>query len=204
MPLSPRGLVLTTSFHSGFITALFVVFVPLFSYLLEGRKPRVHQLVSLAIAVAGLYFLSKGEIGFDLGEFLTLICAILFGMHVVLVTIPPGCPRGKFAVLAVFDGLVHKWADGAYDWSQLAGIPICRMGCPVFCTNSFCIWHMGSATISEDHLQQYICGDIHHGAVFAYISSVIILGERLVGVQWIGAILLLVSTLFVSVTEAEK
>ncbi len=123
MPLSPRGLVLTTSFHSGFITALFVVFVPLFSYLLEGRKPRVHQLVSLAIAVAGLYFLSKGEIGFDLGEFLTLICAILFGMHVVLVTIPPGCPRGKFAVLAVFDGLVHKWADGAYDWSQLAGIP---------------------------------------------------------------------------------
>ncbi|MBO8160407.1 MAG: DMT family transporter [Thermosipho sp. (in: Bacteria)] len=80
------GLSITTSSKSGFITAFYIVLIPIFSYLIEKEKAAKKQIIGFVLAIVGEYFLSGGINEFNFGDFLTLICAILYALHVVLVT----------------------------------------------------------------------------------------------------------------------
>lgn len=79
------GLVYTTAGNAGFITGLYVVFVPILGLL---RKEFPHFTVWLAaiLAATGLYFLSVTE-GFSLvyGDMLVLIGALFWAAHVVII-----------------------------------------------------------------------------------------------------------------------
>lgn len=88
------GLQFTSATKSGFITGTFVVFTPIFQMILEKRIPRKGNIIGIFFVIAGMLFLfSPGnsfagiitEIGsdFNLGDFLTLLCAILFSIHIV-------------------------------------------------------------------------------------------------------------------------
>lgn len=79
------GIIYTTVGKAGFITALYVVFVPVFSIFLKKRIP-IHQWIAVVIALIGLYFLSIHE-GFTIskGDGLILICAILFAFHILVI-----------------------------------------------------------------------------------------------------------------------
>lgn len=92
------GLNYTTATKSGFITGTFVVFIPILQLIIEKRKPRWFNLVSILLVLVGLILLSsKGnhfldlldELGsdFNIGDFLTLLCAILFAFQVVYVDV---------------------------------------------------------------------------------------------------------------------
>lgn len=77
------GLKYTTASNSGFITGLFVVFVPLFSALLFKKPVSKTHWFSSAMAVAGLWVLTGGIKGFNLGDGLTLIAAATYALHVL-------------------------------------------------------------------------------------------------------------------------
>lgn len=92
------GLNYTTATKSGFITGTFVVFIPILQLIIEKRKPRWFNLVSIMLVVVGLILLSSrgdhfidllNELGsdFNIGDFLTLLCAILFAFQVVYVDV---------------------------------------------------------------------------------------------------------------------
>ena len=92
------GLNLTTATKSGFITGTFVIFIPILQLIIERRKPKWFNLVSVFLVLVGLVMLSsKGDnaldffqqLGsdFNLGDILTLICAILFAFQVVYVDV---------------------------------------------------------------------------------------------------------------------
>lgn len=72
--------------HAGFITALYVILVPIFSIF---RKKRVASMVwiAVAIAVAGFYLLcfSGGADGLYLGDLLIFFCAVAFSFHILCV-----------------------------------------------------------------------------------------------------------------------
>ncbi|MDD2383326.1 MAG: DMT family transporter [Sulfurospirillaceae bacterium] len=77
------GLKYTFSSTVGFITGLNVIVVPFASYLLFKHKASIFSLLGAVIAALGLYFLTlNSEIGFSLGEFYALICAIMFALHI--------------------------------------------------------------------------------------------------------------------------
>ncbi len=81
------GLKLTSSTKSGFITSLYVPFVPVFSFLIEKVRPSRLQMVSFCMSIVGLYLLSSPSSDpFNLGDLLTLFCAIAFAIQIVLVT----------------------------------------------------------------------------------------------------------------------
>lgn len=71
------GLRYTTASNSAFITALYVVFVPLFL----GRF-HVRTWASAGLAVLGLWFLVDPTVSLNLGDLLTLVCAAAFAMHI--------------------------------------------------------------------------------------------------------------------------
>ena len=70
---------------SGFLTAMYIIFVPILS-LLRGQKLTWQIPVSVVTAVAGLYCLScVGVTGIALGDLLLLGCAVMFAVQIMVV-----------------------------------------------------------------------------------------------------------------------
>lgn len=78
------GLRYTAASVSGFITGMFLVFVPLISAALLGRKVSSSAWAAVGLATVGLALLSLRGFAIGFGEFLTLLCAIGFALHLVL------------------------------------------------------------------------------------------------------------------------
>ncbi len=83
------GLQYTTPASAGFITGLSVVIVPFLSMALLKKRPGKNSLLGVLCAFLGLLFLSFQQLRMNYGDFLVLLCAFSFAMHIVLV--------GKFA-----------------------------------------------------------------------------------------------------------
>ena len=92
------GLNLTTATKSGFITGTFVIFIPILQLIIEKRKPKWFNVIGVILVLIGLVLLSSNQenalsffqqIGsdFNLGDLLTLICALLFAFQVVYVDV---------------------------------------------------------------------------------------------------------------------
>ena len=70
---------------SGFLTAMYIVFVPIIG-LFRKQKPSILVPVSVVIAVAGLYFLScVGVTQVQTGDLLLLGCAVMFAVQINMV-----------------------------------------------------------------------------------------------------------------------
>ncbi|MFA6409245.1 MAG: DMT family transporter [Gammaproteobacteria bacterium] len=77
------GLETTSAFNSGFITGLFVLFVPIISCIFWRTKITAMQIGALAIAVIGLYLATGGIRGINWGDLLTLFSAVAYSIYVL-------------------------------------------------------------------------------------------------------------------------
>ncbi len=83
--LQQVGIMYTTVGKAGFITAMYIVLVPIFG-LLIGKKARPVILLCVALAVVGLYFLCMTEqFSLGRGDSLVLLCAVVFAVHILTV-----------------------------------------------------------------------------------------------------------------------
>ena len=93
------GMQYTTVGKAGFITALYVVLVPIFGIFM---KKRVSLLIwgCVAVSVAGLYLLCMPAGAFVLafGDLLVLLCAVLFSVHILV--IDHFSPKGDGVVIS--------------------------------------------------------------------------------------------------------
>lgn len=79
------GLLTTSAGKGGFITALYIVLVPIFG-LCIGRRTTLLTWVGVVLAMVGLYFLCmQGESGLESGDLLVLACAPIFAVQILLV-----------------------------------------------------------------------------------------------------------------------
>lgn len=77
------GMVYTSASNSGFITALFVVFTPLFSIVCFRQRPAPLRLMAAGLSVAGLWFLTGGFSGMNRGDWITLIAPVAGAFYVL-------------------------------------------------------------------------------------------------------------------------
>ena len=85
--LQQFGLARTSVGKAGFLTALYVVIVPVLG-LLAGRRPGARLWVCVAVSVAGLYLLclaGRDTLTLTGGEWQLLLCALLFAVQILLV-----------------------------------------------------------------------------------------------------------------------
>lgn len=83
--LQQWGILFTTVGKAGFITAMYIVIVPLLGIFI-GKKVRPLIIGCVAIAVVGFYFLCMTEsLRLGLGDFLVLLCAIAFSIHILVI-----------------------------------------------------------------------------------------------------------------------
>lgn len=78
------GLVYTSASNSGFITGLFIIFIPVFLFFIRREKPSLLQAASAFLAISGLWFLTGGTDGINRGDMLTLIAAASYSMHLII------------------------------------------------------------------------------------------------------------------------
>ena len=83
--LQQIGIQYTTVGKAGFITALYIVMVPVFGIFLK-KRAGIRVWVSVALAVAGLYLLCiTDRLALGKGDILVLLCAVVFAVHILVV-----------------------------------------------------------------------------------------------------------------------
>ncbi len=80
------GIMTTSAGKAGFITALYIVLVPLMGLFMK-KKIGLNVWVSVVIASVGLYLLCIKE-NFTIagGDFYLLLCALIFSIHILLIS----------------------------------------------------------------------------------------------------------------------
>ncbi len=84
--LQQFGLSMTTVGKGGFITALYIIFTPLFG-IFAGRKAPAVVWISAVLAAAGLYLLcmSGEQLSVSAGDLLVLLCAAGYSVHILII-----------------------------------------------------------------------------------------------------------------------
>ena len=84
--LQQIGIQYTSVGHAGFLTALYILIVPLLG-LFSGKKVGVRLWLCIALALVGLYLLCMTGEGFSmsLGDILVTLCTLVFSFHILAV-----------------------------------------------------------------------------------------------------------------------
>lgn len=105
------GMKYTTVGKAGFITALYVVIVPILGLFFKKRVSFVVW-ISVVLSVIGLYLLcmTEGSLTLAYGDLLVLICAILFSIHIMV--IDHFSPQGDGVVMSCIQFFVCGIVSG--------------------------------------------------------------------------------------------
>ena len=195
--IQQAGIALTTAGNAGFITGLYVVFVPLLAALAGIRMPRATW-PAAGLAAVGMYLLSvQPGGGFARGDALVLVSAVIWALHVHAV--------GHFA--RKIDALWLAWLQLTF--AAILGLPLAWATEPLsgdaLRAAAWPLIYSGLAGGALGFTFQ-MAGQRHappaHAAVllglegmFAALFGGWLLGERLGPRGWFGAMLMLAGSL---------
>ena len=141
--LQQVGLVYTTAGKAGFITGIYVVFVPLIGLFL-GNRASLGTWIGVVLAVVGLYLLSvEGSFQLNIGDVLELVGALFWALHVIaLAYLSPRtspvrlamvqfyvCGLGSLVVAAFFEPASLENIYAAYQALIYGGVISVGAGC---------------------------------------------------------------------------
>lgn len=194
------GLETTSAGKSGFITALYIVIVPLLTLLFFRRKLPSSVWVGVAFAVLGSAFLAldfSERITVGFGELITFLCAIAFSTHIVFVdTKTEGLDSVvlcflQFGVCMVF-GFAGMLLFEEPSWGQFAGnwLPILYVG-GISGAIGYTFQLVGQKYAEPSVASLTMCME----SVFAALGGWLIGGEILKPLEYLGCVLMLAGCL---------
>ena len=84
MWLQTLGLEYTTVAKSGFLTCVYILFIPVILFFLHRHKSDLRMWLNLVLALIGAYYLMDGPLsGWNKGDLLTLGCALVAAFHII-------------------------------------------------------------------------------------------------------------------------
>lgn len=204
--LQQMGLVDTDAGKSGFLTAMYIVFVPVFGIFLK-KKPSPWIPVSVLLAVAGLYFLScMGVTGISRGDLLLLGCALMFALQIICVE--------RFAeqadalrlnliqalVCSVLSFIVMLFTETP-TWNAVAGcwLPMMYAGF-LSMGAAYSLQIIGQKSLDSTPASLIMSLE----SVFAAISGCLILKETMTGWEILGCCLLFIAVILSQIPSKEK
>lgn len=134
--LQQVGLVDTDPGKSGFLTAMYIVIVPIIG-VFRKKKPSLMVPISVVLAVIGLYFLScVGVTSVSTGDLLILGCALMFAIQITFVDIfAPDVDALRLntiqaLVCAVLSTLLALFSTETVTWNGIldCALPLAHVG----------------------------------------------------------------------------
>lgn len=84
--LQTGGMLYTTPSKSSFITGFSIIFVPILMIIIYKKPPTKRIFMSIVVSIIGLVLMTyNGDAGINIGDILTLLCALVFSAQVLLV-----------------------------------------------------------------------------------------------------------------------
>lgn len=196
--LQQAGIALSTAGKAGFITALYVVLVPVLGIFLKRRVP-ARVWVSVVLAIVGLYFLSieAGNFRIEKGDFFLILCALCFSFQIMTIDHYSEVVNGielscaQFFVVTVECGiLMALFSDvQAADFLAVLG-PILYAG--VLSSGVAYTLQIISQKGANPTLVSLL---MSMESVFAVLSGAIVLHERLTGREYLGCVIMFAAVL---------
>jgi drug/metabolite transporter (DMT)-like permease len=193
MLLQQWGMVYTTAGRAGFLTGVYIIFVPLIGLFFR-NKTEWPTWVGVAMAMVGLYFL--GQVESDelfTGDILILLGSILFALHMIFTgrlanqTSPFRLIFVQFVVATVISGIMVPIFE-SWDWQGIldAGVALLYVG--VMSSGvAFCLQVVGQRTAPASHASIILSFE----SVFAALCGWWILDEYLTDPELVGCGLIL-------------
>jgi drug/metabolite transporter (DMT)-like permease len=183
------GLTMTSPGNSGLITGLFVVFTPLIDRIF-GVRLRWWTLTAVATALIGTFLLVGGPAGVGLGDVLTVACALMFALHIVLLSHwSPGLRSAPLAMVQMGTSALIFTGGGSWSLrfpSQDVWIAIVITG--VFASAlAFYIQTWAQQHLSASRTALILTTE----PAWALAAAVILAGQRFGPMQAVGAALVL-------------
>ena len=196
------GVKYTTATNASFLISLSVIFIPFFSWIFNKEKPKKSIFIVLIIALIGIMLLTLDKnLEFHIGDILCLICSLLFSFHVLITerfvknNNPITLGVLQFGGVAILSFLV-QYPIEKFTLPKNEKFWISLMILSVFCTALAYIIQ----TVSQKKLLSTLIGLILSlEPIFSGIFGYFILNEYLSPQQYIGAFLLLISIIYVTV-----
>lgn len=195
--LQQIGIVDTTAGKAGFITAMYVVLVPVMGVFVGHKQPWLVWL-GVALSAVGMYFLCVHEsLSLNRGDLMVLAGAVGFSFHILLIDRYSAHVDGvklsclQFFVAGVL-GLVCMFLFETPQISQIfaAWLPLLYAG--VFsCGVAYTLQILGQRDTDPTIASMILCLE----AVFSVIFSWFLLGERLSAREIFGCILIFAAIL---------
>ena len=192
--LQQMGLVTTTAGKAGFITALYVVLVPVAAWLLFKKNPGRIIWLGVALAVFALYLLCMPAEGFTLqgGDLLVLGCAVCFTVQILCVdhyapkVSGVRLARDEFLVTGVLSLLIAVFTETiTWEGVREALIPILYAGI-LSGAVGYSLQIAGQRDTDPTVASLLMCLE----AVFAVLTGTIVLGEKMTVRETVGCILM--------------
>ncbi|WP_443750821.1 DMT family transporter [Asticcacaulis solisilvae] len=199
--LQQAGMVTASVTNAGFLTALYVVFVPVIGLFVFRHRQSIIVWPACAIAIAGVWLLNGGRLDhLSMGDALVIGCAAAFGLQINLMGIVVRQSARPFTICVAQNAVTAVAAlalAGLHEHITVAGIqsslvPILYAGIVSggigFALQAFAQQHTPSADAAI-----IMSGE----ALFAALSGAVLLHERLGAINWLGCGLIFAALLLV-------
>lgn len=203
--LQQVGLVYTDAGKAGFITAMYIVLVPILGLFLK-RKPPKTAVISVGIAVVGLYMLScMGVTEINIGDVYLVGCAMMFAVHITVIDRLAADLDGmrlncvQALLVAIASGLVAllvediQWSNLLACWLPIGFAGVLSMGV------AYTLQIVGQKDLEPTRASLIMSLE----SVFAVIGGVLILHETMTVWESLGCVLVF-SAVIISQLPSKK
>lgn len=179
--LQQAGMQTASAGKAGFLTALYIVIVPVLGIFL-GRRPGLKVWMGVVLALVGAYLLSvKGGAGIASGDLLVIASAVVFSLHILVIdSVPAGvdgvrlsCVQflvaGAFALVLALFLESFTWRDILSAWVPLLYTGVVSSGV------GYTLQILGQRTVNPT----VACLILSLESVFAALAGWAILGQAL-------------------------
>ena len=201
------GISYTTVGKAGFITALYVVIVPIMGLFFK-KKVSFVIWISVVLSVVGLYLLCMTENSFSLafGDLLVLICALLFSVHILVIDY--FSPKGDGVIISCIQFFVSGILSGVmmflFETPRAEGIlaawmPILYAGV-LSCGVAYTLQIVGQKDMNPTVASLILCLE----SVVSALAGWLILGQALNAREMAGCFLMFFAIVLAQLPVAQK
>ena len=121
------GLQFTTAGKNAFLTALYIMIVPLVNWALTKKRPALRLFVAIVIALVGIGLISlDADFSINIGDLLTIVCGVLFALQIAFLDFY--LEKDDVAVMTTMELLVTgvlgwicaPFIDGGFSFSAIS------------------------------------------------------------------------------------
>jgi drug/metabolite transporter (DMT)-like permease len=206
MAAQQSGLLTTSVTNSGFLTALYLIMVPLIGIALFRQMPHVIIWPAAFCALLGIFLLSGGRLeAMRHGDWLTILCAFFWALQILLINryanasgLPVTLAVTQFFVTAVL-GFAAAFSWESIDWAAaiLSAPEILFAG--VFAGGiAFTFQAVGQRHTTASQAAIILSSE----ALFAALFGALIMNDRLPPIAWLGCALIFIAILAAELVPA--